>query len=265
MGQALELITALVTAPGATFTAMTVLTGDTATIRNTSKRVTLLAAWQLRQGVGNTRIVSPLLHDNVRGLQFNSGVGSDIGFMGNPLQQLYSQDTLSFSATGSATAGDIELSSILVKYDDLPGVDGNFINSAELTRRGVSRVGVRCSLTGVATGQYGTSSAINATEDPLKANTDYAIIGMTSGTTCQAVGIKSPDWGNLRVGIPGTTLQGIHFSSWFDNLAWETDMACIPVFNSSNKATTLVDFVDDENAGTAVVVLQLVELSKKGK
>ena len=260
MGIALELVTQQVTAPGSTFTTMVANTGDSQVVRFTSKKVRMLALWQQRQLAGQTRVVSPLLHDNVRGMQIGGSVQPDIGWMGPPLQELRGQDTLAVSGTGSAVAGDIELSSYLLRYDDLPGISGNFISYDDLIKRAVNRHGVRVALTSVATGQYGPAAAINSLDDAFKANTEYAIVGANIQNFTCAFGIKSPDWGNLRVGIPGQANLGAYYSDWFARLSFESGLACIPVFNSANKGQTFVDFADDENATPITVVMKLVEL-----
>lgn len=263
MRTALELLTFQNTAPGAVFTAMTALIGDSGVLRNTQKSIKLLAAWQNRQAAGNTRILSPLLHDNVRGIQFSSSAGLELGFglTQTPYQELFPQDTLSFSGTGSAVAGDIEQSSILVRYEDLPGIDGNFITSEQLQKRFVNKFGVRTVLgQTVVTGQYDGSSAINATEDALKANTEYAILGLTIGVgAATSIGLRSPDWGNLRVGVPASAAPAVT-SDWFYRLSLFSKLACIPVFNSSNKGTTLVDYSDNETSTGSQPVIQLAEL-----
>lgn len=261
MGKALELVTVQGTALGASFAAMAALTGDSLVVRNSSKKTYLVAAWQQRQVAGGSRIVSPLLHDNVRGIQFTSGIEVSVGFRGRPLQELQAQDTLTITGFGSAVAGDIEQTSVLIAYDDLPGIDGNFIDATTLFKRAVNRVTVRVTPVAVATGQYSAGITITSTDDVLKANTNYAVIGMSVTANSTAYGIRSPDWGNLRVGIPGAALtNGIHVNDWFIGLSMDTGLACIPVFNSANKNTTLIDYCDDENAVSLVGNIHLVEL-----
>jgi len=262
MRRALELITAQVTAPGAAFTAMSALSGNSFVIRNTTKPVRLLAAWQQRQSPGATRITSPLLHDNVRGVQYGSGIACDDGIVNSPLQSLYSQDTLSFAGTGSAVAGDIEQSSILIAYDDLPGVDGIFLTAAQVNAKAVNRLGVLTTLAQtLVTGQYDGEQTIVADEDVLKANTFYAVLGCTTlGGAVTSLRIRSPDWGNLGIGMPGPLLQNFRMSDWFYRLALRTGQAVIPVFNSANKATTLVDYCDNETSTGINAYWQLVEL-----
>lgn len=248
MGLAMEVQTFQVTAPGSSFLNMLPLTGDTGVIRYTNKKVKLAAAWQRRQVIGTTRIISPLLHDNVRGIEFSAAIGLDEPMMGAPYQSLQSQDTLTVNGTGSAVAGDIEQSCLLLRYDDLPGIQGNFIDSQQLNRRFVNRFGVKVAMaSALATGQYDGSVAINAAEDVFKANTEYAILGLSIQNPCTLIGIKSPDWGNLRVGMPGVPLQGFRTGSYFVDLSDRMGAACIPVFNSANKLTTLLDFAHDEN------------------
>jgi hypothetical protein len=261
MGRALELITFQATAPGSTPAAASALTGDSGTIRNAIKKQRLLAAWAQRQTQGLTRITSPLLHDNARGIQYltNSGI-TDICIIDAPFQELVAQDTLSVAISGSATAGDIEQSAMLIQYDDLPGIDGNFIDAATLARRAVARFSVTVTLTAVATGQYSTAAAINATEDYFKANTEYAIVGVQGSALCTSYGVRAPDWGNLRIGMFGGINKGETTNNWFKILSMNGGGQCIPVFNSSNKGSVLCDFSDDENAASIGARFQLVEL-----
>lgn len=262
MGRAIEIITAQATAPGATFTAMAAVTGNSLTVRETRKSVQMVSLFQSRQAAGGTRITSPLMHDNTIAVQLlGSTAAKPFVIMAAP-QQLFAQDTLSVQATGSATAGDIELSSYLNIYEDLPGVDGNFIDVATLKRRGVNIFANTISIATGTAGGYSGSVAVNSAQDVFKANTDYALLGYTvSVNAAHAVRYSGPDWGNLGVGGPAFAQNaGDRTDDWFVKLALMYGR-CIPVMNSANKGITTIDAAQDENGGDPTVTSIWVQLS----
>jgi len=263
MGRAIELITGLNTAPGATMTAATVLTGNSFTIRDSKRAISMPAVWATRQGAGAARITSPLMHDNTLGIQCEAGAASSALIDWYVAQPLHSQDQLSVQQTGSAVAGDLEFVSFLAVYDDLPGVAGTFIDRAELLRRTVNLYSNQITIASGTTGQYTGSAAVNSNEDTFKANTDYALLGYQVITSAaHAIRFVGPDWGNLGVGGPGfvSTVRD-DTKDWFVMLAELTGSKTIPVMNASNRALTTIDCVVDENGANPVVMMLWAELS----
>ncbi|PYQ92464.1 MAG: hypothetical protein DMG02_01305, partial [Acidobacteria bacterium] len=108
-----------------------------------------------------------------------------------------------------------------------------------------------------STAGYNGARAINADVDLLQANTDYAVLGMTTDSECAAVCLRGPDTGNLRVAVPGEPDLTEDTAGWFRLLAFHYSLPLIPIINSANKGATLVDCVNDENGGTANVVVWL--------
>jgi hypothetical protein len=106
--------------------------------------------------------------------------------------------------------------------------------------------------TGATAFQYGGSAAINATFDQFKANTDYAILGYVTDTAVMTITVKSADFGNLRCGGPGTNNK-IETRDWFVRLGVDNGLPCIPVFNSANKANTIVEACTSQTS-TAITV-----------
>ena len=264
MGQALEVLTGFVTAPGATATVLTMATGNSATVRNAplNGRIELLQIWHDVQSPGFVRIRSPRLHDNVQGIRFATRVAASEPVMpGGVPQKLIPQDDLVLEATGSGVAGDIESFSFLVWYEDLPGVNARLIDKAELDRRMVHVVTVENTLALGAAGGYSGEEAINAEFDQFKANTDYAILGAIPTIGIATVRYRGSDTGNLGIGVPGPSNVEHVTSRWF---LWLTEMygrPLIPVFNSANKDNLLIDGVQDENAAPAIVTTVLAELA----
>lgn len=256
MGRALELITGFVTAPGTTQTALTLASGNSLTMRNAAPGagISLLNLWTDVQGAGVFRVKSPQMHDNVQGLRFTTVISEPDPLMpwGN-LQPMKAQDTLSADLSGSATSGDIETACILIAYEDLPGINGQFIDFDELQNRVVNMVTVENTLALGTAGGYSGEEAINDEFDLLHANTEYAIVGYVVSAECACVRWVSSDFGNLGLGGPGNDADKFLTANWFATLSKNAGMPLIPVFNSANASSVLVSGAQDE-VGTDVTV-----------
>lgn len=160
----------------------------------------------------------------------------------------------------SATQNDIVVLSWVTEYDDLPGAAACFVTPALVASHHKSRVGIRVSAVASGTaGQYGTQRAFNADDDRLHANTWYAIEGLNVQTPVHAVTLLGPDFGGQRIGLPAGSIQ-IESSSWFLDQSDKWGKALVPVFNSNNKANTLVQVVDSAASTSPQIDFQLVEL-----
>lgn len=263
MPPAIDTITSTGTAIGATLAATTIAAGDSFTIKNAplTSAAWLLNFWTDNQVAGQVRIRSPKMHDNVDAIRSRAliGVLEPILPWGAP-QRLWPQDTEIVELAGSAVAGDIESVVQLLYYDDLPGQAARLITPDVLKQRTKNVLGVRLAITLGTTAGYNGARALNGDVDLLKANTDYAVLGMTSDIETAAITIRGPDTGNLRCSVPGEPGQWHILSHWFRRLAIGYGLPLIPVINSANKGATLVDCVNDENGGTANITIWLAEL-----
>jgi hypothetical protein len=124
-------------------------------------------------------------------------------------------------------------------------------------------VGQRIAITLGSTAGYNGARAINADTDLLKANTDYAVLGMTTDTECAAICLRGPDTGNLRVSVPGEPSL-VHHVELLVQAAepGRYNLPLIPIINSANKGGTLIDCVNDENGGTANVTIWLASSAR---
>lgn len=254
MGLAMEVVSAFVTNPGATVSTTTIATGDSFAIRNygAAANAYLLDVWGQQATKGLIRIRSPRLHDNVQGIRLeNLGATPQPLFADRMYTQLYAQDTLTVEQSGDAA--DTDCVTWLNYYTDLPGTAARLYTWEEIRPRIVQVMGTEVDITtGGTKGQYGGAAAINSTFDQFKANQDYAVLGFLTDTAVSTVGIKSADFGNLRLGGPGTT-QRIETRQWWVNLDNAMPFPCVPVFNAANKSNTVVD-VTANVTGTAIVV-----------
>lgn len=268
MGKALEVVTSFATAPGvAAFAACAAASGNSLQVRSADmkSKVWLLNAWAFNQVAGQLRIRSPRLHDAVNGMRFRITAALTLprlpgAIAGGFPQFLIPQDTLIVESQGSAVAGQIESNTMLIYYENLPGVAARLIDNATLMRYGVNITTIQATVTAVVTGQYGGGVLVNAATQNLKANTDYALLGGesdTRGTVIRATGV---DFGSLGVGFPGEPSIADETVGWFQDLAVNFGMPLIPVFNSANFGGITVDLQTNQAGGTFIVDLVCVEL-----
>ncbi len=263
MGKALEILSGAAAAPGATLTGLTMAAGDALTVRNfTNGKARLITAWPTGQTTAGQLVIrSPRMHDNVRGITYPVPVGGTYPPLWSPyIQELIAQDQLIVQISGSAIAGDLMLASLLVHYEDLPGIEGNFITPEELKSKSVDLLTVINTITTTTGPNYTGAVAINATNDLFKANVPYALIGYSVTVSAGCVTYRSSDTGNLRVGGPAQPGLLESTRDFFIKLSQISGLPCIPVFNSANKANTFVEAQQDENAAATVVTSFFAEL-----
>jgi hypothetical protein len=265
MGQVLDTVTFQTTAPGvAAFATATAAAGDSFTVRNANlaSQVTLLQHWVWNNAAGTTRIRSPKLHDNVQGIRREIIAAQvDITETFALGQRLYPQDTLIVEMEGSATGGQIETGSMLIYYQDFPGIAGSFIDLNILRANTVNLFSPVINTTPGVTGGYSGTTAINATEDLYIANTWYAVLGMICTARCATIAVRGPDTGNLRCSCPGETLKQDVTARWFALLTAWYGLPLIPCFNSANKASTFIDIVSNQTGTATNVNLMLAQLT----
>jgi hypothetical protein len=272
MGVTIDTITAFKDSlTGSAFEALAAGSGDSLTLRflDANADIRLLEAWGGNNATKcDFSIRSPLLHDNNRGIRFAHQFNpTQSGADGNPqlymgdyeFQKYKPSDTLIVEALGAAS-DDVTFTQ-LVWYEGPNVPDARFIGYEECLARAVNLVGIRVSPAAHAsTSTYGTAEAISADDDRLKANTNYALIGMTTDLPFTTLTVRGPETGNLRVPIPGSQISRLT-ASWFLELARRMQRRMVPVFNANNKANILVE-VADAGGGTAPLIsLKFLELT----
>lgn len=260
---ALEVISGMSTAIGATITAMAATTGDSFAIKafDQSKRASLIQAWAAMQVAGTARIRSPKFHDNVNGIRYRTTIADFKPFLPwGARQALYPTDVLTVEAAGSAVAGDIEYVAMLMYYDDLPGSSARLLTRDQLLARVEHIVTVENTITTPTSGGYAGSQAINTTIDQFQAGADYALLGLKCNAATPIIGYRCPEFGNVRVGAPGDASDFDLYSDWFMRLSLTTGLPTVPVFNGQNKASLNIDAAQDENGADPVVTTWLAKL-----
>jgi hypothetical protein len=178
------------------------------------------------------------------------GVGID--------QPIYPSDVMTVSAVGQDD--DKVNVTVNVYYADIPGIDARMETYEGVKARGWNQVGIKTLLT-PASGNWGTGVALNASDNRLHANTDYAVLGFNAAAPLSAVGISGIDTGNLRTG--GAVLANAeHDENLFVDFARAYDSALIPVINSNNAGNTFL-YAAGVGSSQVEVDVMLVELDRR--
>lgn len=240
--------------------------GDSASIRNfpqTAEARLLAAFYDDVTSPQPWRVRSPLLHDNVRGIEFTPGTTAASQLLppyGS--QRLYAQDTLIFELSTAAATGKA-LGALSIYYSEMPGIAARLYNPGDVLGlvKNIKPVFVAVG-SGANTAGAWYDVLMTTTESLLVANTDYAVLGIVFDQPVAAVGIKGPDTGNLRVSLPGN-VTSYFTSGGFVDLSLKTGRPCIPVINSANAGGTYASIVSSAaTAAAGTVQLILAELSQ---
>lgn len=276
---------AIASATGGTFAdSLTANTGDSTNVANygqangpSGSGARILEAYAIDSAhVGELAVIytrPESTHDQQHGWRssiqaaaFNAvGHVGDVAILGGRMTlNLFRSDTPQLLV--SATASDCVVYGYLTEYDDFPGGAANLVTPSVVDAGFKSRVGIRVTATASGTaGAYGTQVAFNATDPRLHANTWYAIQGINVQTAVFAVTLIGPDFAGQRLGVPAGSIA-VESSSWFLDQAvkWGsggTPQRMVPVFNSNNAASTLVQVVDSAASTSPQIDFQLVELT----
>ena len=246
------------TAAAAAGSAAAALAGDSLNVRNYGKEPRIIAMWSTLQTGGFAQIAFPTGHDTTRG--FRAGLPAANTQMILPLGAripITPQETITGTIAGTAVAGDVENVSWLTRYDVNKGQ--RLANWRDVDRRLEKLTTIDQAIVSAAGPAYTGTALITAVSDLLVANRDYALLGITSRTQVQAIGITGPDTGNDRIAVPGMLRYEIG-AQFFRLLSQSQDDDLIPVINSGNKGSTSLFVATDENAGTFTVTAHLALL-----
>ena len=261
MGVAFDTVGFAATNPGAGFVAATPASGDSFTVRAFSVASAKARLFRvIRQGAseGGVRVLSPLLHDNVRGItQITTETPTTFAFPREVAQELRPQDTLTVQISGGGA--EVDAGALLIYYTDLPGASARLYSPSDILPRIKTIKPLEVDFTSQVATSGWLDTVITATEDLSHANTDYAVLGYTTDAPGVAVGIKGIDTSNMRVCGPASTSSIVTGDYFWENSIRE-NLPMIPVFNAANKGSTFVSFLSVAAAATKVV-LNLAELT----
>jgi len=260
-----EIISYAATQPNTSGAGLAV-SGDSLVVKN-SKNPRILNFWGNNQVAGFHQLVYGSAGNTTRGL---GRYGVDAlqptlllaclsGAMIQPLE------TISPTIAGSNVAADVETGTILMGYDDLPGVSQRNLTLDQLRSRDDGKPdSINVTVTGaaVAGGGYTGSELITVESDLLRAGYDYAVLGISTTVEVGAVFIVGPDTGNLRVGCPGDATGNNDLSGFFVDMAAKYGLPLIPVISADNKSNTSIGILANENAISPLVTVHLARLKK---
>lgn len=251
---ALDCIASFQGTVGSTLAAGVMATGDSATIRNfplTSAAFIIDALYDDVTSPQAWRVRSPLLHDNVRGLQFTPGSATPSNILpGFALQDLEPQDALTFELSTAAATGKA-LAALSIYYEQLPGAASRLYGPGDIGPlvTNIKPVYVAVGSGANTAGQW-LDLVITTTENLLKANTDYAVLGLALDQAVAAIAIKGADTGNLRCAVPGGA-NNPYGAGYFWRKSIETGLPLIPVINAANAPSTFLSIISSAATGAA--------------
>lgn len=261
MPLAIDTIAGKASNPSSTYTAITLNSGDSANVRSFPSSAKAALHFISRQGTtaGAVRVRSPRLHDATRGLTYLPGETPTSANLLPPQvgQPVYSVDALIIEVTGGTAESDA--AALGFYYDDLPGSSAILRDVATIQGSLVNVKVVEVDITQGSTAFAWVDTAINATEDLLKANTYYAVLGYDSDTVALTIGVKGPETGNYRCCGPAPTLT-LSTTDYFAKMAERHQRPYIPVFNANNRAGYFVSLAGLATGGTTKVSVILAQL-----
>jgi hypothetical protein len=254
---------------GTTAVALTPGTGDSGTFYNVPQGSTawLGEAWAVNSAhVGEIYFTASRFHDQVFGIRCSVPAATSLAPSGSASklfgigidQPIYPSDVMTVNAVGQDD--DKVNVTVVAYYADIPGIDSRLISFEECKARGWNQVGIKTTLT-PGSGNWGSGVALNAADNRLHANTDYAVLGFNAQAPLSAVGISGIDTGNLRTGGP-VLGSAEHDETLFLDFAKAYNSALIPVVNSNNAGSTFLYAAGTGNSAVVVDVM-LVELDRR--
>lgn len=243
-------------------TAATAATGDSLNVRSFDKPAyaTLDAFIMQASGTRQARIISPRMHDNVTGLTFQTSEQPGLFLM--PPEQgqaLASVDALVVQMDAAASSDSV--GALVNYYSDLTGIAADLRRWADIKPKIINLKTMEVDVTTSGTIGAWQDTVITTTENQLKADEKYAVLGFESNTALAVMGIKGPATGNLRVCAPGAT-QTLRLSDYFIEMERQHNRPYIPVFKANDRGNTYVSTAANTASVSAKVVAILAQLDE---
>ena len=246
-------------------TALAATTGDSLTVRGTvgESKAHLMAFITKSDAAGNKfRVQSPLLHDNVTGLTWQSPENPNIFLIPEYASvELNEQDTL--TVNGQCGAATTITAGLVISYDNLRGTDADLYRWGDIRDDIKFIKSVEIDLSAIAVGAW-TDTAITATENQLHADKSYAVLGYAVNPSVALIGIKGVATGNLRMCGPGFA-QTVSLSDYFVEMSEYHQTPYIPVFQANDRTAFFVSAADSVARAGGAVVCSLIVAELKTK
>lgn len=211
-------------------------------------------------GAQQARLISPRLHDNVTGFTFQA-TESPAEFLFPPevAQPLYSVDNLTVQLAAAASSDTI--ATLGVYYKNLDGIDADLRMWSDIQPNIINYKTVEVAVTSSATIGSWVDTVITTTENQLKADYRYALLGFQPSAALAVVGLKGPATGNLRVCAPAATAT-YPLTDYFIFLSQKHNMPMIPVFKANDRNNTYLSCAANTASVSANVQMILAQLPK---
>lgn len=235
MGIVLEGVAFSATNPGAGGAAATMATGDSASIRNFTGGAKAYLEALVRQGAseGFIEVRSPRFHDNTRGIHIIASETPTVRLLATEIEQpVYPADTLTLTLSGGAA--EVDGGVAIFYYEDVPGMAAQLKDAASIEAAAVNIHPVEVDFSTAATAMAWQSTSLTATQNLMKANKYYALIGYTVDVAVAAIGLQGPETGNARLVGPGPT-SSLPTTDYFIRQARITGRPYVPVINANNR------------------------------
>lgn len=204
------------------------------------------------------RVLSPRMHDNVTGLTFETAENpTEFLFPAQVGEPMYASDTLTVQMSAAASSDSV--AALLVYYSGLDGVNANLATWAQVAGSMIHLKTVEVAVTSSATIGTWTDTVITTTENQLKADYTYALLGFETTAAFCAMGLKGPATGNLRVCAPGAT-STLDITSYFIEMGNKQNVPHIPVFKANDRAATNVSVCANTASVSGHVYMYLAQL-----
>lgn len=240
MGIALDTPGFAVTNPGATLTAATPASGDSASVRVFAAGSQAHLENIIRGGTatGEVAVRSPLMYDNTFGIRVGSSISPQKWTIPHEQGQiLNSGDFLGVLLTGGTA--EVDIAALTVYYDNLPGASARLHAWGDIAGSIMAFKTVKVALTTSATVGVWVDTAITVTENDLKAGMDHALLGIVTDTAVDVIGLKGAETNNFRICQPGY-IAVEDTSDYFVRWSNDNGRPHIPVFNSTNAPNIFV-------------------------
>jgi hypothetical protein len=266
---AMELVSAGAVNTGAVLTPATVFQGNSLQIRSTINNLPayLLWPWTYHNTAGNVQLNTPRMHDAAQGLKYSRKVTDTVpAFYPETPQILFPLDTLNLQINGSGSAVS-DTAHLLIYYLSIQGIKARLADQATIEAHGDQMVTIQTTITGAAsgTGAYVGQVRLGQVSNTLWQDTDYAWLGYATSVETPCVRITGPDFGNLGIGGPGTINNQQLTRRWFTEMHREYNKSCIPVFNSNNLGSMMLDVANASNAVSPTIDLFFCRLDAKAR
>lgn len=257
MGLALDMQAYTSTSTGAgNFIVATPFTGGISNIRNFASTDTAKLLGFSRKGatVGTARIRSALMHDDVQSFRVRCIAADPTDHIPNWVPNtMYAQDSPIIDGDGTST--EVEAYTISIYYSNLPGAAARLHSPADVMPL-IDQIVVQQVTVSYVAPSVPATAILTSLYNTLKANQDYAVLGIETDVPAAGIGIQGADTGNLVAGF-GIPADIFKTRDIFLRKSTEFGLPLVPVINAANAPATNVVVFNDVAAASSNVGIVL--------